>query len=201
MLTFLHLRYQISICTIQISAHHFPFPYTRCLPCTAHMCGPAVDEQSKGCSWFPWPFLPALLYLEQDFKYTQASHSYFPAVRAAALCLSVRLSPLTWAKQTSIWEIPPAPTAQKFRQKLFTGSAGTAAHSDYQLSLQGRFWLVGLHALWTIKIEKGSRRKISIFPTLALPLLLSVHFPCLSLSRQQKHKKRHKSCTSDSHLT
>lgn len=127
MLTFLHLRYQISICTIQISAHHFPFPYTRCLPCTAHMCGPAVDEQSKGCSWFPWPFLPALLYLEQDFKYTQASHSYFPAVRAAALCLSVGLSPLTWAKQTSIWEIPPAPTAQKFRQKLFTGSAGTAA--------------------------------------------------------------------------
>lgn len=128
MLTFLHLRYQISICTIQFSAHHFLFPYTRCLPCTAHTCGPAVDEQSKGCSWFPWPFLPALLYLEQDFKYTQASHSYFPAVRAAALLwLSVGLSPLTWAKQTSIWEIPPAPTAQKFRQKLFTGSAGTAA--------------------------------------------------------------------------
>lgn len=32
-----------------------------------------------------------------------------------------------------------------------------------------------------------------------VPLVLSVPLPWLSLSRQQKHKKRHKSCISDSH--
>lgn len=80
------------------------FPFPTCPAC------PAVCEQSNLCSWFPWPFLRGLLYLEQDFKHTQQSHSHFTAVRAAALHLSVGLSPQTWARQTPIWEIPPAPT-------------------------------------------------------------------------------------------
>lgn len=143
--TFLHLRHQV---TVQISAHHFPFP------CTAHMCGPAVDEQSKRCSWSPWPFLHALLYLEQDFKYTQESHSHFTAVRAAALCLSVGLGPLTWARQTPSWEISPAPTPQKFKQKLFTGSAGRAAQQWLPTKPSGKI-LAG----WTPRTTNYINRK------------------------------------------
>lgn len=80
--TFLHLRHQISICTFQISAHHFLFPYIHYLLCTAHIFPPPhwknkllqnltsspQDRQSKWHSWFLWPLLHTLLPLEQDFK-------------------------------------------------------------------------------------------------------------------------------------